>query len=225
MKIVNLLCKGPSLRHFDRLPDPEFVVLANDFDREISKLKFLSDYLENQTIHQVLNMVIGGANGYHSIDFFNKFNVAKLIRPYLEGIRVPGSSYQNIPLEENFLGMHHRDFMYDGRKYQYDYPGTGIAAFAYTILDCSADIINVIGMDFYDNLNYGISNYLVDCPEGRDYKRDFWTTEEMQENIYKLIKSKPNIQVNMTTMCKSFISEINNLDNLSINIIREVTDE
>ena len=30
MKVVNLLCKGRSLNEFDKLPDAEFVVLAND---------------------------------------------------------------------------------------------------------------------------------------------------------------------------------------------------
>jgi hypothetical protein len=224
MKIINLLCKGRSLLEFDKLPKSEFVVLANDFDKEITKMKSLSDYLGDKTIHQVLNMTIGGANGYHSIDFFNKFNVVKLIRPYLEGIRVPGSSLQNIPLEENFLGMNHKQFMYVGRKYPYDYTGTGMASFAYTLLDCSADVINIVGMDFYDNLNYGISNYLIDCPEGRDFKKDFWTIEEMQENFCKLVESKPNIQVNMTTLCKSFITKMDNLDNLNINKI-EVSDE
>tara|TARA_R110002020_G_scaffold116549_4_gene267086 strand:+ start:272 stop:940 length:669 start_codon:yes stop_codon:yes gene_type:complete len=222
MKVVNLLCKGRSLNEFDKLPDAEFVVLANDFDREISKIKSLHDYLKEQSIHQVLNMVVGSANGYHSIDFFNKFNVVKLIRPYLDGIRTPGSSGQNIPLEEHFLQSHHEEFMYTGRKYKYDYPGTGMAAFAYSILDCSADVINIIGMDFYDNLNYGISNYLVDCPEGRDYKRDFWTTKEMQENFCKLVKANPDIKINMTTMCKDFIDEMNKIKNLNINIIGDM---
>ena len=219
MKNINLLCKGPSLKYFNELPNSEFVILANDFDGEISQIKEFSDYLEKQTIHLVLNMVLGGANGYHSIDFFNRFNVVKLIRPYLEGIRVLGSSGQNILLEENFLGIHHKDFMFSGRKYPYDYAGTGIAAFAYSMLDCSADIINVIGLDFYDNLNYGISNYLVEGKEGRDYKRDFWTTEEMQENFCKLVKANSNIQVNMTTMCTNFISEMTNINNLNINRI------
>ena len=219
MKVISLLCKGRSLMEFDKLPDSEFVVLANDFDKEITKIKTLSDYLENQTIHQVLNMTVGGARGYESIDFFNKFNVVKLIRPYLEGIRVPGSSGQNIPLVEHFLGFNHKEFMYAGRKYEYDYTGTGMGSFAYTMLDCGADVINIVGMDFYDNLNYGISNYLVDCPEGRDFKKDFWTLEEMQTNFCRLIKSNPNIQVNMTTTCKTFIDEMKELDNLKINII------
>lgn len=216
MKTVNLLCKGQSLSEFNNLPDSEFVVLANDFDREILQLPDLYEYLSKQKIHQVLNMVIGAASGYQSMKFFEKFNVDKLIRPYLDGIRQPGSSGQGISLSENFLGMQHKEFMYSGRKYPYDYPGTGIAAFAYTILDCSADVINIIGMDFYDNLNYGVSNYLVPCREGRDYKKDFWTREEMQENFCKLVESRPNIQINMTTVCKSFINRMDKIKNLNI---------
>ena len=53
MRVVNLLCKGRSLMEFNKLPDSEFIVLANDFDKEIIKIKTLSDYLQNQTIHQV----------------------------------------------------------------------------------------------------------------------------------------------------------------------------
>lgn len=219
MKVVNLLCKGRSLAELKSLPDCEFVVLANDLDKEITELEYVSEYLSNQRIHQVLNMVVGGANGYHDIDFFNKFNVVKLIRPYLEGIKVPGSSGQNIPLQENFLGMHHKEFMYTGGKYGYDYPNTGGAAFAYSILDCSADIINVIGMDFYDNLNYGISNYLVTGKEGRDYMKDHWTLEEMQTNFCKLIESKPDIKINIISHCKTWIPRLSELENLNIKII------
>ena len=43
--------------------------------------------------------------------------------------------------------------------------------------------------------------------------------QEMQENFCKLVKSRPNIEVNMTTMCKSFIDGMNELDNLNIKIL------
>ena len=78
MKTVNLICKGPSLKYLDELGDSEFLILANDLDGEISQVDGFSEYLENKTIHLCLNMVIGGADGYNSIDFFNKFNVTKL---------------------------------------------------------------------------------------------------------------------------------------------------
>jgi hypothetical protein len=221
MKVVNLLCKGRSLIEFNKLPNSDFVVLANDFDGEINEVENFSDYLKKQKIHQVLNMVFGGADGYNSINFFETYDVVKLIRPYLNGIRQAGSSGQYIPLEENFLGDNHKEFMiFDGIKYPYDYPGTGLAALAYTIVDCKPDVLNIVGMDFYDNLNYGISNYLIKCSEGRDYIRDAWTTEDMQKMFCKLIKAHPHIQVNMTTLCKSFIPEMSGVNNLNVNKIK-----
>ncbi len=217
MKTVNLLGRGPSLNYLDVLPDSDLVILANDFDHEITQIKKLHDYLKEQTIHLVLNMVTHNADGYNSINFFTEFNVEKLIRPYLNGIRIPGSSGQSIPLEENFLGNHHKDFMFkDGSKYPYDYAGTGMASFAYSVLDCQADVVNVIGIDFYDNLQYGKRNYLVDDKDGRDFKRDFWKPEQMQENVVSLVKGNPNVKVNLHTICKNFIGEMENIENLNI---------
>ena len=217
MKVVNLLGRGPSLRNLSKLPQSDLVVLANDFDTEISQIQELSDYLKQQTIHLVLNMVVHNANGYNAINFFTEYNVTKLIRPYLNGIRIPGSSGQDILLVENFLGDHHKEFMFHGGlKYPYDYAGTGIAAFAYTMLDTQADEVNVMGIDFYDNLNYGQPNYLVNDKDGRDFIRDFWKPEDMQENVCKLVKGRPNIKVNLHTICKNFIDGMDKIENLNI---------
>ena len=91
MKVINLLCKGPSLNYFNKFDNCDLIMLANDFDEEILQLEGFSDYLKNKPIHLCLNMVLGAADGYNSIDFFNRFKVVKLVRPYLEGIRIPGS--------------------------------------------------------------------------------------------------------------------------------------
>jgi hypothetical protein len=217
MKSVNLLGRGPSLQYLNTLPTAELVILGNDFDTEITQIKELRDYLKRQTIHLVLNMVRHNADGYNSINFFTEFNVVKLIRPYLNGIRVPGSSGQSIPLEENFLGDNHKEYMFEGgAKYPYDYAGTGIAAFAYTILDTKADVINIVGLDFYDNLDYGNANYLVKDKDGRDFIRDFWRREDMQENVCNLVKGNPNVTVNLHTICKNFIGGMEDIENLNI---------
>ena len=50
MKTVNLLGRGPSLKCFNEIPNAEIVVLANDFDREISQIPEFRDYLTKQTI-------------------------------------------------------------------------------------------------------------------------------------------------------------------------------
>ena len=217
MKSVNLLGRGPSLQYLNTLPTAELVILGNDFDTEITQIKELRDYLKRQTIHLVLNMVRHNADGYNSINFFTEFNVVKLIRPYLNGIRVPGSSGQSIPLEENFLGDNHKEYMFEGgAKYPYDYAGTGIAAFAYTILDTKADVINIVGLDFYDNLDYGNANYLVKDKDGRDFIRDFWRREDMQKNVCNLVKGNPNVTVNLHTICKNFIGGMEDIENLNI---------
>tara|TARA_R110000796_G_scaffold173206_1_gene290136 strand:- start:269 stop:1867 length:1599 start_codon:yes stop_codon:yes gene_type:complete len=220
MKVVNLMGRGPSLIRFSQLPKSDHVILANDFAKEITQVDGFASYLEKQDIHLVFNMVHGGDTAYHHIDFFNKFNIVKLIRPYLNGIRVPGSSMQSIPLEEHFLGENHMKFMYTDLKYKYDYYGTGLAAFAYSMLDCSADVVNVVGLDFYKNLDYGIRNYLVNGSEGRDWKVDpGFTPEKMQDNFCRLVKGNPHIQVNLVTACKEFIDGMEDIENLNISVL------
>jgi hypothetical protein len=229
MKTVNLLCKGHSLNEFNKMSDSDFVVLSNDFAKELAYgVKGLWSYLETKDLHLVFNMVDRGDIGYQHIDFWNKFNVVKLIRPYLNGIRIPGSSTQVIPhyLKENFLEKNHMKFMRTDLKYPYDYPGTGIASFAYSILDCSADVINIVGMDFYDNLNYNIPNYLVQSSDKRNFKMDGqFDSKIMQEVFYDLIKKNPNVQVNLTTTCQNFIDGMEELENLKIKKVKYKNDK
>jgi len=231
--IVNALLRGRSLIEFKNLENCDLVLLANDTNIEIEEIDGFKEYLNDKEIHLVFNMVLGAASGYHHIQFFDNFNVTKLIRPYIYGDRLPGSSGQGIPLEDNFLGNHHKKFMFTGGRYSYDYPGTGIAAIAYAILDCEVDILNIVGLDFYDNLNYGKSNYLVADVFG---KRDFGSdvgdglSEEhieqvkllqiqMQNTFCELVEHKPNMQVNLSTKCKSFIDRMKNIKNLNIKVI------
>ena len=84
------------------------------------------------------------------------------------------------------------------------------------MLDTQADEVNVMGIDFYDNLNYGQPNYLVNDKDGRDFIRDFWKPEDMQENVCKLVKGRPNIKVNLHTICKNFIDGMDDIENLNI---------
>ena len=56
MKTVNLLGRGPSLKCFNEIPNAEIVVLANDFDREISQIPEFRDYLTKQTIQMNIDM-------------------------------------------------------------------------------------------------------------------------------------------------------------------------
>ena len=74
----------------------------------------------------------------------------------------------------------------------------------------------MVGLDFYDNLNYEKPNYLVNDKDGRDFIRDFWKPEQMQENIVRLLKGNPNVKVNLHTICKNFIDGMEDIENLNI---------
>ena len=88
------------------------------------------------------------------------------------------------------------------------------------MLDCSADVVNVGGLDFYQNLAYSISNYLVNGSEGRDWKKDGgFTVARMQDNFCRLVKGNPHIQVNLVTACKEFIDGMEDIENLNISVL------
>ena len=220
--VTNVLLRGRSLTEFETLDSPDIVFLVNDMDREVEEVNGLKEYLLDKEINLVFNMVAGADRGYQEIGFFETFNVTKLVRPYVTGDRQPGSSGQSINLPDEFLGEHHKKFMYEGSKYSYEYPGTGIAAIAYAILDCKFDVVNIVGLDFYDNLFYGQSNYLVQDNAGRDYWTDLSELQvknpelqtkrldlpdlddwqyKIQNTLCDLVEHKPNIQVNLKTKC------------------------
>ncbi len=220
--IINALLRGRSLKEFKNFGSCDLVVLANDMDKEIQEIDGLKEYISDKEIHLVFNMVGGAANGYHSFRFFENFNVTKLIRPYIIGDRTPGSSGQGIPLMDNFLGNHHKEFMFTGGKYSYDYPGTGIAAIAYSILDFEVEELNIVGLDFYDNLNYGLPNYLVSDVTNHSIEGDtnpIKIQKQMQNTLCDLAEHKPNTRINIFTKCKSFINRMNKIKNLKVETI------
>ena len=169
--IINVLLRGRSLSEFNTLGPADIVFLANDMDREVEEVNGFREYLSDKEINLVFNMAAGADSGYHAIGFFETFNVTKLIRPYIADGTQPDSSRQNINLPDEFLSERHKPFMYRGDKYPYEYPGTGIAGVACAMLDYNSDVVNIVGLDFYDNLYYGETNYLVKDNAGRD----FWT--------------------------------------------------
>lgn len=239
--IINILLRGRSLSEFNTLGPADIVFLANDMDREVEEVNGLKEYLLDKEINLVFNMVHGADRGYQEIGFFETFNVTKLVRPYVTGDREPGSSGQRINLPDEFLSEHHKQFMYEGSKYAYEYPGTGIAGVAYAMLDYKPDVVNIVGLDFYDNLYYGQSNYLVKDNAGRDYWTDLkraplpdyklgielhtkrldipalgeWQ-DKVQHTLCDLVEHKPNIQVNLKTKCKYLIDRMRTYSNLNI---------
>ena len=130
--IINMLLRGRSLEYYRDIEDePDIVYLVNDMHREVDSVEGLKDYLLDKNINLTMSLVKGSESGFLKINFFNDFNVTRLIRPYLEGLR---QDEQDIPMKSTFLDNIHIPFMQIGHKYPYEYPGTGIAAIADAVL-------------------------------------------------------------------------------------------
>ena len=235
--IINVLLRGRSLSEFNTLGPADIVFLANDMDREVEEVNGFREYLSDKEINLVFNMAAGADSGYHAIGFFETFNVTKLIRPYIADGTQPDSSRQNINLPDEFLSERHKPFMYRGDKYPYVDPGTGIDGVACDMLDYNSDVVNIVGLDFYDNLYYGETNYLVKDNAGRDYWTDLGELKtknpevqakrldipelddwqyKIQNTLCDLVEYKPNIQVNLKTKCKVLIDRMRTISNLNI---------
>ncbi len=228
--IVNMLLRGRSLRHFEQIKDkPDVVFLVNDMHREIDHVDGLRDYLSNKEINLVQSLVPGSEQGFLKTDFFNKFNVTRVVRPYLIGTRVDGLS---IPIKSTFLDKNHIPFMSIGTKYTYEYPSTGIAAIGEAVLTHRPSVLNIIGLDFYDNLRQGKSSYLVPQFQGRDFNVDFSDKEQkgdslqedllsdwqyqMQNSLCDFAEYIPSMKVNLWTLCTELIDRLKTQENITI---------
>mgnify|MGYP003115063317 CR=1 FL=1 len=230
--IINMLLRGKSLKHFEQIKDkPDVVFLVNDMHREIDKVENLREYLLDKDINLVFNFVRNSEIGLKKINFFDEFNVTKLIRPYVVGTRDDDGA-QDIPIENTFLDESHIPFMSIGSKYAYEYPGSGISGIAYAVLNCKPKVLNIVGLDFYDNLRRGESNYLVDNYIGRNYGHDLTNVEQigedfdeptltewqyqMQNSLCDFADHIPSMKVNLWTACSKLIDRLKNQKNITI---------
>tara|TARA_A100001515_G_scaffold141183_1_gene137828 strand:+ start:1541 stop:2242 length:702 start_codon:yes stop_codon:yes gene_type:complete len=232
--IINMLLRGRSLEYYRDIEDePDIVYLVNDMHREVDSVEGLKDYLLDKNINLTMSLVKGSESGFLKINFFNDFNVTRLIRPYLEGLR---QDEQDIPMKSTFLDNIHIPFMQIGHKYPYEYPGTGIAAIADAVLTHRPSVLNIVGLDFYDNLRDGESNYLVPNFKSRDYYADYSDLEQkgdtFQEELlsdwqYKMQNSLcdfsdflPKMKINLWTKCNLLIDRLKNLKNITIKEVK-----
>ena len=222
-KKITLLARGESSAHIHKLDDANLVVIANSFGDEIQKYSSISNYLnKSNEIRLCCNGYITELDSYKNTNFFDKYNVTTLIRPYIEND--PAVCINNTcHLKDEFLSDIHKQWMYQRgvsapieifgenrmTKYEFMYPSTGIAALAYTVLNTAndGDHINIIGLDFYDN-----SNYLLSDKSTKDWGCDGY----MQEITYKLIKNHPNIKFTMLTYATKYMEKFKSLPNLNL---------
>ena len=216
MKSISVLCRGESLKAIKHLPKSDIVILANRFGEEIENVPGVKEYLDDAEIYLCTSGTGGELDSLKRIDFFEKYNPTKMIRPYLGEISSNIRLHNSCNLPNTFLSEAHKEYMVP-MKYPYDYSTTGIAAIGYAVLESECDTINIIGLDFYENSAYTTSQQL-NLEE--IYKTDPWIKDGNMEKFFiKFVKNNPNKQFNIITTAKTHLNELITLANVNYYII------
>lgn len=214
MKVVTIFARGESAKFIDNLQKPDFTVIANEFGNEIEAYPEIGEYIKGSEVHICCNGWPTELDSYKRINFFGIYNPTKLIRPYMgDEPRVNIQNHCHLP--DIFLSEIHKEWMYQRGvnlppdfKYEYSYPSTGTATLAYTVLEVAedGDVVNILGLDFYEN-----SGYLVGKPDATDWG----VNGPMQEILYNLVSKHPLIKFNMITTATKYLDEVIELENMN----------
>jgi len=219
MKVVTFFARGESAKFIDSLEKPKFTVIANEFGNELEAFPQIGEYIKDSEVHICCNGWPTELDSYKRINFFENYNVTKLMRPYMhdEGrVNIQNSCH----LPDVFLSDLHKDWMYQRGvnlpsdfKYEYSYPSTGTATLAYTVLEVAqdGDVVNILGLDFYEN-----SGYLVGTPDATDWG----VNGPMQDVLYNLVARHPLITFNMITTARKHLDEVEELQNMNLTRVK-----
>ena len=214
MSSVTVLCRGQSLSHIDKISKSDVVVLVNRFGDELIKFPEVVKYITDSEIYLCTSGTGGELDTLNKFGFFDKFNPTKMIRPYLAEIANTHVRLQNsINVSDTFLSNAHKDYMYqiENYKYPYTYPSSGIAALSYVVLEGNFDVVNIIGLDFYevkDNSSYYAAG---DAHEHADWGKE----GHMQEVLTRLVENHSDKTFNMISTAEKYLDDVKQLSNMN----------
>jgi len=211
---ITVLCRGNSLGYINEISKSDVVVLVNRFGDELTKFPEVVEYITDSEIYLCTSGTGGELDTLNRFGFFDKFNPTKMIRPYLAEIANTHIHLQNsINIPDTFLSNAHKDYMYqiENYKYPYTYPSSGIAALSYVVLECDFDIVNIIGLDFYETQNNSSYYAAGDAHEHADWGKD----GHMQEVLTRLVKNHSNKSFNMISTAEKYLDDVKELSNMN----------
>jgi hypothetical protein len=214
MKSVSVLCRGQSLKHIERLDKSDVVVLVNRFGDELKTFPSVVDYINDSEIYLCTSGTPGELDTLNQFGFFDKFTPTKMIRPYLNEIANTHINLQNsIGVQDTFLSNDHKEYMYqiENYKYPYTYPSSGIAALSYVVLECNFDVVNIVGLDFYETIHNSSFYAASDAHEHADWGKD----GHMQEVVTRLITNHSDKQFNMISTAEKHLHDVKKLSNMN----------
>ena len=207
MKTVTLLCRGKSLKYINKIPKVDHCVLVNSFHYE----------LENSNIHEyvfacskVSHVLSLGAyfpkSGAREI--YKKYNFIEIILPYIKEVSpsIPRHIHSiegpnGVLPVKNMSDINKKD-MIPHPRYAFTSPTCGLDALLYTVNELKPDVVNIIGLDFYDKVGYLTNSHgrvLGESPTEVALKNGE-STLKMQEFFIKFVKDNLDVQFNLHTL-------------------------
>ena len=89
--------------------------------------------------------------------------------------------------------------MISTRRYKYTSPSSGMDALLYCVNDLGADVVNIIGMDFYDNSGYHTNSFGNNPADKSKAMKYGESTESMTNFLTNFISNKADVQFNLYT--------------------------
>jgi len=164
MKSVTLLCRGESLKYIDNIPKSGQCVLVNAFHYELEH-KPVHEYVSScETVTHILSLAAyWPASGANKI--YKNYNFDKIVVPYIKEVSPPiPTAILNIEGPNGILPVEHLDDinkkdMISHPRYAFTSPTSGLDALLYCVNQLKPDVINIIGLDFYDSSGYFTYDY------------------------------------------------------------------
>ena len=220
MKTVTLLCRGESLTNINDVPRTPHCVLVNAFHHEL-KNNNIHEYVSS--CEQVTHILSVGAffPQAGAATIYKKYNFDKIVLPYIEECSpgIPMYMYniegKNGILPVKYLDDINKEDMISRPRYAFTSPTCGLDALLFCVNELQVDLINIIGLDFYDQSGYFSRSHgrsLAEEEISRDHAIRYGEPPERMQKFFKnIIDKNLNIQFNLYTKSK-FNYKSNNLD-------------
>tara|TARA_B100001175_G_C19436128_1_gene603668 strand:- start:354 stop:1019 length:666 start_codon:yes stop_codon:yes gene_type:complete len=218
---VTLLCRGKSLGWIQEIPKVDHCVLVNSFHYELENPKVHEYVSACSKVSHVLSLGAyfpkSGAK-----EIYKKYNFKEIVLPYIKEVSPPIPRHlcniegkDGIIPVKNMSDINKKD-MISHPRYAFTSPTCGLDALLYTVNELKPEVVNIIGLDFYDKVGYLTNSNGRKLNEAPDDVAIRWgeSTSKMQDFFIKFIKNNLDIQFNLHTL-----SSIN-FESSNLNIIK-----
>mgnify|MGYP003626088328 FL=1 len=204
---ITLLCRGKSLGWIQEIPKVDHCVLVNSFHYELENPKVHEYVSACSKVSHVLSLGAyfpkSGAK-----EIYKKYNFKEIVLPYIKEVSPPIPRHlRNIEGKSGIIpvknmGDINKKNMISHPRYAFTSPTCGLDALLYTVNELKPDIVNIVGLDFYDKVGYLTNSNGRKLNEAPDDIAIKWgeSTQKMQEFFINFVKDNLDTQFNLYTL-------------------------